>query len=73
MILVASNFTRMELARRAEFQLDRRTEQQLDKASVNDLLIPSLSYASDARYYVDLMHTNIEPFMTQDQSLSISH
>ncbi|MCO5600471.1 hypothetical protein L7F22_054584 [Adiantum nelumboides] len=64
MILGASNSTRMELARRAGLQLD--------EASVSDLLIPSLSYASDALYDVDLVQTIVEHFMMQDQSPSIS-
>ncbi|KAI5065228.1 hypothetical protein GOP47_0019923 [Adiantum capillus-veneris] len=64
MILGASNTTRMELAKRAGLQLE--------EASVSDLLIPSLSYASDALYDVDLVQTLVEHFLTQDQSPRIS-
>lgn len=60
MILGASISTRMELARRAGLQLD--------EASLSDLLIPSLSYASDALYDVDLVQTIVEHFLMQDQS-----
>lgn len=64
MILGVSNSSRMELAKRAGLQLD--------EASLSDLLIPSLSYASDALYDVDLVQTIVEHFLMQDQSPPVS-
>lgn len=59
-ILGASTPSKMELARRVGLQLD--------EASLNDLLIPSLSYANDTLYDVDLVQSIVEHFMMQDQS-----
>ncbi|KAJ9169463.1 hypothetical protein P3X46_017659 [Hevea brasiliensis] len=59
-ILNASSSSKMELARRVGLQLE--------EATVNDLLIPSFSYASDTLYDVDLVMTILEQFMLQGQS-----
>eukprot|EP01018_Ginkgo_biloba_P021196 Gb_32606 [translate_table: standard] len=63
-ILGASPSSKMELARRVGLQLE--------EASLNDLLIPSLSYANETLYDVDLVQTILEHFMTQNQSLPTS-
>lgn len=63
-ILGAAPSSKMELARRIGLQLD--------EASLNDLLIPSLSYASDSLYDVDLVQCILEHFMMQDQSPALS-
>lgn len=59
-ILNASSSSKMELARRIGLQLE--------EATVNDLLIPSLSYADDTVYDVELVMTILEQFMSQGQS-----
>ncbi|KAI5059388.1 hypothetical protein GOP47_0026127 [Adiantum capillus-veneris] len=59
-ILGAAPSSKMELAKRIGLQLD--------EASLNDLLIPSLSYANDSLYDVDLVQCIVEHFILQDQS-----
>lgn len=59
-ILNASSSSKMELAKRVGLQLE--------EATVNDLLIPSLSYSNDTVYDVDLVMTILEQFMAQGQS-----
>ncbi|KAI9074118.1 hypothetical protein K1719_017245 [Acacia pycnantha] len=59
-ILNASASSKMELARRVGLQLE--------EATVNDLLIPSLSYTNDMLYDVELVMTILEQFMLQGQS-----
>ncbi|KAG8640092.1 BTB/POZ domain-containing protein At1g67900 [Manihot esculenta] len=59
-ILNASASSKMELTRRVGLQLE--------EATVNDLLIPSFSYASETLYDVDLVMTILEQFMLQGQS-----
>lgn len=59
-ILNASSSSKMELARRVGLQLE--------EATVNDLLIPSLSYTNDMLYDVELVMTILEQFMLQGQS-----
>lgn len=59
-ILNASSSSKMELATRVGLQLE--------EATVNDLLIPSLSYTSDTLYDVELVMTILEQFMSQGQS-----
>lgn len=59
-ILNASSSSKMELARRVGIQLE--------EASVNDLLIPSVSYDTDTLYDVDMVMTILEQFMLQGQS-----
>lgn len=63
-ILGAAPSSRMELAKRIGLQLE--------EASLNDLLIPSLSYANDTLYDVDLVQCIVEHFMMQDQSPALS-
>ncbi|KAK7309739.1 hypothetical protein RJT34_06708 [Clitoria ternatea] len=63
-ILNASSSSKMELARRVGLQLE--------EATVNDLLIPSLSYTNDTVYDVDLVMTIMEQFMSQGQSPPLS-
>jgi len=55
--LDASPDTKMELARRVGLQLE--------EASLHDLIIPSVSYASDTVCDVDLMIHIVEHYMTQ--------
>ncbi|KAF7809345.1 BTB/POZ domain-containing protein [Senna tora] len=59
-ILNASSSSKMELARRVGLQLE--------EATVNDLLMPSLSHTNDMLYDVDLVMTILEQFMSQGQS-----
>ncbi|XP_020217386.1 BTB/POZ domain-containing protein At1g67900 [Cajanus cajan] len=59
-ILNASSSSKMELARRVGLQLE--------EATVNDLLIPSLSRTNDTVYDVELVMTILEQFMAQGQS-----
>ena len=59
-ILNASSSSKMELARRVGLQLE--------DARVSDLLIPSLSYANDTLYDVDIVMIILEQFMLQGQS-----
>ncbi|XP_042500460.1 BTB/POZ domain-containing protein At1g67900 [Macadamia integrifolia] len=59
-ILGASSSSKMELARRVGIQLE--------EATVNDLLIPSLSYTNETLYDVDLVMIILEQFMLQGQS-----
>ncbi|GAV63030.1 NPH3 domain-containing protein [Cephalotus follicularis] len=60
-ILETSSSSKMELARRVGLQLE--------EATVNDLLIPSLSCTNDTTTYdVDLVMTILEQFMLQGQS-----
>ncbi|CAI9775355.1 unnamed protein product [Fraxinus pennsylvanica] len=59
-IVKASSSTKIELARRVGIQLE--------DATVNDLLIPSLSYTSDTIYDIDVVMTILEQFMLQGQS-----
>ncbi|KAH9327432.1 hypothetical protein KI387_007610, partial [Taxus chinensis] len=63
-ILGSSPSLKMELARRVGLQLE--------EASLNDLLIPSLSYANETLYDVDLVQTILDHFMMQNQSLPTS-
>lgn len=55
-------------AESSKMELERRIGLQLDEASLNDLLIPSLSYSNDSLYDVDLVQRIVEHFMTQDGS-----
>ncbi|KAK3223450.1 hypothetical protein Dsin_010475 [Dipteronia sinensis] len=59
-ILGASSSSKIELARRVAIQLE--------EATVNDLLIPSVSYSNDTLYDVDIVMTILEQFMLQGQS-----
>ncbi|KAA8533212.1 hypothetical protein F0562_033255 [Nyssa sinensis] len=59
-ILNASFSSKMELARRVGIQLE--------EATVNDLLIPSLSHLNDIIYDVDIVMIILEQFMLQGQS-----
>ncbi|KAG5062108.1 hypothetical protein GLYMA_02G039400v4 [Glycine max] len=59
-ILNASSSSKMELAKRVGLQLE--------EATVNDLLIPSLSYTNDSVYDVELVRTILEQFVSQGQS-----
>ncbi|XP_068657706.1 BTB/POZ domain-containing protein At1g67900-like [Aristolochia californica] len=59
-ILGASSSSKMELARIAGFQLE--------EATVKDLLIPSLSYANETLYDVDIVTVILEQFMFQGRS-----
>ncbi|KAJ0971968.1 hypothetical protein J5N97_019927 [Dioscorea zingiberensis] len=59
-ILNASSSSKMELV--------RRIGMQLDEATVTDLLIPSLSYADETLYDVDVVMAILEEFMLQGQS-----
>eukprot|EP01018_Ginkgo_biloba_P040631 Gb_04489 [translate_table: standard] len=63
-ILRASPSSKVELARRVGLQLE--------EASLNDILIPSLSYTNETLYDVDLVQTILEHFMMQSQSPPIS-
>lgn len=56
----------------SKMDLARRVGLQLDEASLNDILIPSLSYANDTLYDVDLMHCIVEHFLLQYRSSSCS-
>lgn len=58
--LDASSCTKMDLARRVGLQLD--------EASLHDLMIPSVSYASDTVCDVDLMARILEHYMMQFRS-----
>ncbi|KAH7442739.1 hypothetical protein KP509_03G102000 [Ceratopteris richardii] len=60
MILGASDSTTRELTKQVGLQLD--------EASVGDLLIPSLSYASDTVYDVDLVQTIVKHFVMKDRN-----
>ncbi|EHA8590888.1 BTB/POZ domain-containing protein [Cocos nucifera] len=59
-MLNASASSKMDLARRVGIQLE--------EATVSDLLIPSLSYANELLYDVDIVMTILEEFMLQGQS-----
>ncbi|KAK7252414.1 hypothetical protein RIF29_36338 [Crotalaria pallida] len=59
-ILNASSSSKMELATRVGLQLE--------EATVNDLLIPSLSHTSETLYDVELVMNILEQFMAQGQS-----
>ncbi|OIV93048.1 hypothetical protein TanjilG_20710 [Lupinus angustifolius] len=59
-ILNASSSSKTELASRVGLQLE--------EATVNDLLIPSLSYTNDTLYDVELVMTILEQFISQGQS-----
>ncbi|CAL0314100.1 unnamed protein product [Lupinus luteus] len=59
-ILNASSSSKIELATRVGLQLE--------EATVNDLLIPSLSYTNDTLYDVELVMTILEQFISQGQS-----
>lgn len=59
-ILNASSSSRVELARRVGLQLE--------EATISDLLIPSMSYANDTAYDIDIVMTILEQFMLQGQS-----
>ncbi|CAL0311872.1 unnamed protein product [Lupinus luteus] len=59
-IVNASSSSKMELATRVGLQLE--------EATVNDLLIPSLSYTNDTLYDVEVVMTILEQFMSQGQS-----
>lgn len=63
-ILKASSSSKMELARRVGIQLE--------EATVNDLLIPSLSYTNDTLYDLDIVMIILEQFMLQGQSPPIT-
>ncbi|MCO5575100.1 hypothetical protein L7F22_028897 [Adiantum nelumboides] len=56
----------------SKMELAKRIGLQLEEASLNDLLIPSLSYANDSLYDVDLVQCIVEQFMLQDQSPALS-
>lgn len=56
----------------AKMDLARRIGLQLEEASLNDILIPSLSYVNDTLYDVDLMHRIVDHFLLQDHSPSCS-
>lgn len=43
---------------------------QLEEASLNDLFIPSLSYASDSLYDVDLIHSIVKHYAAHLQACS---
>ncbi|KAE9613351.1 hypothetical protein Lal_00027296 [Lupinus albus] len=59
-ILNASSSSKLELATRVGLQLE--------EATMNDLLIPSLSYKNDTLYDVEVVMTILEQFMSQGQS-----
>ncbi|KAK6922287.1 NPH3 domain [Dillenia turbinata] len=59
-IFNASSSSKVELARRVGIQLE--------DATVNDLLIPSLSNSNDMVYDIDIVLTILEQFMLQGQS-----
>jgi hypothetical protein len=59
-ILNASQASKMELAHRIGLQLE--------EASVHDLMIPSLSYANDSLYDVDLVQLILEHYLMQETS-----
>lgn len=59
-VLKASPSSKMELARRIGIQLE--------EATVNDLLIPYVSYTNDTLYDIDIVMTILEQFMLQGQS-----
>ncbi|PIN09143.1 hypothetical protein CDL12_18278 [Handroanthus impetiginosus] len=63
-ILKASSSSKMELARKIALQLE--------EASVNDLLIPSLTSSDGVMYDVDVVITILEQFMLQGQSPPMS-
>lgn len=56
----------------AKMDLAKRIGLQLEEASLNDILVPSLSYANDTLYDVDLVHRILDHFLTQDHSPSSS-
>ncbi|KAH7283411.1 hypothetical protein KP509_34G006100 [Ceratopteris richardii] len=55
-----------------KLDLAKRIGLQLDEASLNDVLIPSLSYANDSLYDVDLVQRFVDDFFSQGQSPSSS-
>jgi hypothetical protein len=59
-ILNASQASKMELAHRIGLQLE--------EASVHDLMIPSLSYANDSLYDVELVQLILEHYLMQETS-----
>ncbi|XP_075483474.1 LOW QUALITY PROTEIN: BTB/POZ domain-containing protein At1g67900-like [Primulina tabacum] len=63
-ILKASSSSKMELARRVGLQLE--------DATVDDLLVPSLTSANDTIYDVDVVMIILEQFILQGQSPPIS-
>ncbi|KAG6557653.1 hypothetical protein Mapa_000934 [Marchantia paleacea] len=63
-ILNASPSCKMELARRIGLQLE--------EATLDDLLIPSLSYTNDTLFDVDVIQHILEHFLMQDQSPAVS-
>ncbi|MED6110842.1 hypothetical protein PIB30_046657 [Stylosanthes scabra] len=65
-LLKASNILNASCS--SKIELAKRVALQLEEATVNDLLIPSLSYENDSLYDVDLVITILEEFMSQGQS-----
>jgi hypothetical protein len=61
-LLMAAPSTKSELA--------RRIGMQLEEASLNDLFIPSLSYASDSLYDVDLIYSIVKHYAAHLQACS---
>ncbi|MCO5570702.1 hypothetical protein L7F22_024429 [Adiantum nelumboides] len=55
-----------------KMDLAKRIGLQLEEASLNDILIPCLSYANDTLYDVDLVHRVVDHFLLQDHSPSSS-
>ena len=56
----------------SKLELARRVGLQLEEASLRDLLIPSLSYANDSLYDVDLVMKIVEHYLMQNQSPPVS-
>ncbi|KAH7306716.1 hypothetical protein KP509_22G026400 [Ceratopteris richardii] len=65
-LLKAANILGAEAS--SKLELAKRIGLQLEDASLNDLLIPSLSYASDTLYDVDIVHCIVGHFVMQDRS-----
>ncbi|MED6149401.1 hypothetical protein PIB30_062018 [Stylosanthes scabra] len=65
-LLKASNILNASCS--SKIELAKKVALQLEEATVNDLLIPSLSYENDTLYDVDLVITILEQFMSQGQS-----
>ncbi|KAI5071578.1 hypothetical protein GOP47_0014207 [Adiantum capillus-veneris] len=56
----------------SKMDLAKRIGLQLEEASLNDILVPSLSYANDTLYDVDLVHRIVDHFLLQDHTPSSS-
>lgn len=63
-LLRAANMLQVEASLRRE--LERRIGLQLDQASLQDLLIPSFTPASEIAFDVDLVHRLVQRFVLQD-------